>query len=326
MNETLTFRVLAIKSLAVIGFLVTLGLIVWVGVEGARRAPAAFSSLASLAESLERSRPVTELSLATEKSVVNSGESFQISWTDMKRDGEYAVQYTCTDGVTLTVRGADGALVPMQCTDTLTLPKEVQGLFLTIESSSMRLTDVPLSVTWKGADGVEKVSETRVTVANATIPVGETKPDTEAPVVAETPEKPEAPAPKPVVTSAYPQSNPNGYTDLAVTTLGSGMLVNGVFTFTAKYDRDVKNAIKFDVKNIGTKVSGPWSFKTVLPSGQVYESAVQMPLGPQEHIEFTMGFDLNTDDDLVKVENTVITKGDANPKNDSTVWHVVVQD
>jgi hypothetical protein len=137
-----------------------------------------------------------------------------------------------------------------------------------------------------------------------------------------------APTPKPVVTTVYPQSNPNGFTDLAVTTLGSGVLRNGVFTFTAKYDRDLKNAIKFDIKNIGTKTSLPWSFETTLPSGQVYESAVQVALKPQEHVEFTLGFDLNVDEDedLVKITNTVVTKNDTNSRNDSAVWFVVVQD
>lgn len=327
MNQTQAFRVLAIKSLAIVGFLVTLALVVWLGVEAAKRTPGVFSSLATTLESIREYRPApTELSIATEKSVVNSGESFQISWTDMRRDGEYKMNYACTEGVLLTVRGAEGNLVPMQCTETLTLPKEVQGLFLTVTSDTMRLTDVPLSLTFRGTDGTSLTSETRVTIANATIPVSEKpkpEPETEKPEVA-TP-KP-APAPKPVTTVVYPQSNPNGFTDLAVTTLGSGVLRNGAFTYTAKYDRDEKSAIKFDIKNIGTKTSGPWSFKTTLPGGQVYESAVQTALKPYEHVEFTLGFDLDSDDDLVKVVNTVETKNDTNAKNDSSTWFVVVQD
>jgi hypothetical protein len=332
MNETQAFRILAIKSLAIVGFLVTIALLLWLGFQGAQRVPGVFSSLASLAESMRDYRPVTELTLATEKSVVNSGESFQISWTDMKHDGVYVVQYACTEGVTLTVRSADNNLVPMRCTETLTLPQEVHGLFLTVESDKMRLTDIPLTLTWEGADGTEKMSETRVTVANATIPVAVVEPEPEVvvvpPVVAEPAPKPTVPAPtpKPVTTLVYPQSNPNGFTDLAITTLGSGVFQNGVFTFTAKYDRDLKNAVRFDVKNIGTKTSGTWSFKTILPDGQVYESKEQIPLKPLEHVEFTLGFDLGTNDDLVKIVNTVVSKGDANVRNDSTTWSVVVQD
>lgn len=331
MNQTQALKVFFVKSLAIIGFLVTVALCVWLLVEGARRAPDAFSSLASIMESMQSGKPVTELTLATEKSVVNSGESFQISWTDMKRDGEYDVTYTCTGGVTLTVRGAEGNLVPVKCSETLTLPKEVHGLFLTVNSEAMRLTDVPVKVTFTDASGASLSSEIRITVANATIPVAEVKPEPEAvkpEVVTPAPKPTPAPAPRPVVTTVYPQSNPNGFTDLTVTTLGSGVLRNGVFTYTAKYDRDEKNAIKFDIKNIGTKTSGPWSFKTTLPSGQVYESVTQVALKPMEHVEFTLGFDLNVDEDedLVKITNTVMTKSDVNSKNDSAVWFVVVQD
>jgi hypothetical protein len=336
MNETQGFRVLAVKSLAIIGFLVTLALCAWLVVEGVKRAPGAFSSLASIIESVGNYKPITEISLATEKAVVNSAESFQVSWTDMKQDGEYHFSYACTPGVTLSVRSGEGIPTPVQCTEVLNLPATVHGLFLSITSDSMRLTDVPVRIAFTDTNDATLESETRITVANATIPVVEEKPVViekpveEKPVVVAPAPKPvvtkPTPAPKPIVTTIYPVSNPNGFTDLAVTTLGSGVIRNGVFTFTAKYDRDLKNAIKFDVKNIGTKTSGSWSFKTILPSGEVYESPVQVALKPMEHVEFTLGFNLDTEKDLVKITNTVITKNDTNSKNDSAVWSVVVTD
>ncbi len=348
MNETNTIKSLSIKVLAIIGFFATGVLIAWLFVFVIKIAPSAFSSLASIAESIQSYHPINEISIATENSVVNSSESFQVSWTDMKQAGEYHFTYICTPGVTLSVRDGDGLLAPIKCTDILTLPATAHGIFVTITSDEIRLTDVPLKVTFTNPEkNISLSSEMKITVVNATIPVREEFPTVVTPVVTPEPEKTESalepvvvttPEPQPTstprpkaptmtTTVVYPQSNPNGFTDLKVTTLGSGILKNGVFTYTAKYDRDLRNAIKFDIKNIGTKTSGSWTFKTLLPSGVVYESPVQIPLKPMEHVEFTLGFDLEDNSkDLVKITNTVYTKNDTNTKNNSAVWHVVVQD
>jgi hypothetical protein len=148
----------------------------------------------------------------------------------------------------------------------------------------------------------------------------------EVPVV-----KPQTPAiskptPKPVTTTVYPSSNPNGFTDLKVTTLGSGALTNGVFTYTPKYDSDMRSALRFDIKNIGTKTSDTWSFSINLPDGQKYTSEAQTALKPNEHVEFTIGFGLGDEDTLAKITTTVKTANDPNSKNNTSVWSVVVTD
>jgi hypothetical protein len=347
MNEISGTKATLVKVLAIFGFIATVLLLVWLIVVSVTRAPGTFSSLASIAESVGSYRTVSELSIATDKTVVNSEESFQITWTDMKQDGEYRVHYTCTDAVSLLVRGEDGKLMPMTCKDTLTLPAAVHGLYLSFSSKEARFADVPLSVSFTDAAGKKLESTTKITVVNATIPVGSTapvaenepgpevvKPEPQAPAATTTPPaapKPVAPtvtAPKPqapIVTSAYPQSNPNGYTDLKVTMLGGGIIRGGVFAFTPSYDSDLHNAVRFDIKNIGTKTSDSWTFKTVLPSGTVYESERQPPLKPQEHVEFTLGFGLDDDDNLVKITTTVYAKSDTNHKNDSATWSMVVK-
>ncbi len=170
---------------------------------------------------------------------------------------------------------------------------------------------------------------TTVRVVNAEIPFGGVTPEeTETPESDDvTPPTPPQPAPKPVVTIVYPQSDPYGYTDLAVTTLGAGALVNGIFVPSAHYDRDQRNAIKFDIKNIGTKTSGTWTFTTRLPSGVIYESEPQVPLMPLEHVEFTLSFGIEDEDDgSTKVTTTVSTKNDTNSGNNTSAWTVVVAD
>ncbi len=342
MNETNTFLGALTKVLAIIGFLATIVLIVWLGVEGIKRAPSAFSSLASIAQSIQQYRPVKEITIATENSVVNSTESFEISWTDVKQEGEYTVSYACTPGVTVDVRDEHGVLVPLQCTDTLSFPTSVHELSLSVTSRTMRFTNVPITISFIGEnEEVNLSNDINITVVNATIPVSETPvvvtPDVSDPKteeeVAVTP-KPTtpvyvAPIPQaPVITFIYPQSNPNGYIDLKMKTLGSGVLKNGVLTYTAKYDRDLRNAIEFDVKNIGTKTSSTWSFTIILPDGTTYTSPTQSPLKPQEHVTFTLGFNLDEDSNskFAEISNTVSTKNDINTKNNKSVWNIPVQD
>lgn len=52
-------------------------------------------------------------------------------------------------------------------------------------------------------------------------------------------------------------------------------------------------AVKFTVKNIGTKTSDGWTFNAVLPTSpsHIFHSEGQKALAPGEKIEFTMGFD-----------------------------------
>ncbi len=90
MNETQTLKSAVVKTLAIVGFLVTIGFIIYFVILGVKKAPAGISSLASIAETINQYQPhAEELTVATEKIVVNSEEQFQISWTDLNTDGEY---------------------------------------------------------------------------------------------------------------------------------------------------------------------------------------------------------------------------------------------
>ncbi len=352
MNEThTTTQSVTTKVLAIVGFVATIALIIFLLVEGVSRAPSTFSSLASVAKSIDTYRPITELEITLKKTVVNSKESFEIHWTDTKQKGEYVFGYTCVSGVELLVRRADGKLQPMKCSDSLSLPETVHGLFLSVASDAMRFTDVPLTLVFKNTDGKELYTgSAKVTVVNAQIPVGgnsvtedevkeetpstpepkpvepkPTEPTNPAPSTPTAPSKPTAPTPV-VTTVVFPTSNPHGSTDLKVTMLGSGIIERGAFMFTPTYDRDFSNAIRFTIKNVGGKTSDSWTFRTKLPDGQNYESKSQAPLKPQEYVEFTIGFSISGSDDLVDITTSVSTDNDVNSKNNKATWSVVVQD
>lgn len=315
-----------VKVLALIGFFVSIVLVLMFVVETIKNAPSAFSSLATVAQNIDSYRPVKSITITSGKAVVNASESFQINWTDVKQDsGEYHFTYTCTDGVSLLVKNADGALTQIPCTQTLNLPATVHGLFLSIDSKAMRFTDVPLHVSFiNKKTRTELKGDLTITVVNATIATKE-KITVDTPVAKDEP-KTELPKATPVSSVTYPLSNPNGFTDLKVTTLGSGVLRNGVFAFTTAFDRDLENAVQFDIKNIGTKTSSTWTFTTKLPSGETYTSDAQTALQPHEHVTFTLGFGLGSDRDTkVKITTTVDTAQDTNSTNDTSSVNVTVK-
>lgn len=350
MNDTNDSKTFAIKSLAIVGFFALVALCFWLLVQGARIAPAAFSSLASIAESIQNYQPVTELSIATEKSIVNSGESTELSWTDMKQPGTYDFSYACVDGVTLQVRGGDGELISIPCMNKLSLPNDALGLFVSVTSEKSRFIDVPFFVSFTNDKGVPVIEQdAKLTVVNATIPLSSTLTDvrptselTKTILPPKTEEKPIPPkvptqvasavAGRPIVTeqvvSFIPQSYPNGFTDLKIRFIGVGNIEGTTFVPSATYESTVRNGFKFEIKNIGTKTSDVWTFTATLPSGVVYTSEPQTPLRPNESVEFTLGFTL---DDTITAKSVTI-KGlaseptETNKANNAFTWSVAVAD
>lgn len=309
MNETQTLRGAVVKTLAIVGFMVTIGGILFVGSLGIKKIPENFSSLASIAQTIQNYRGKdAHLQIATEKVVVNSKEPFQISWTDMGKTGEFTFQYDCISGTHLEVQSTDEKFIPMECTDTLSLPADVHGLFLTAVSNESRFIDIPLTLTFTDGDNDTPITQTtKITIVNATIPNKEraeeivSSDSTHTPIISSTESviedvvTPVSEEPTPA-NAKKPESNaqtPKLYTDLAITPVAIGTLKNGVFTPTNEFDTDLNNAVQFDVKNIGTATSGTWSFKTILPSGEMYQSPTQVPLLPSAHVTFTLGFYLD---------------------------------
>ena len=252
MTETHTSpptHTLLIKILVIIGFAVTIVVVVWLSIQGIKRLPNAFSSLASMAESIQTYR-------TTQKTTPPST-------TSSSTPNEYAREEEDT-----------------------TTPTNTQST-------------------------EDQNSDTETTDSIQTVPV---------------PEEPKY-TPLPKTTTIHPYSNPNGYVDLSVITLGSGALRHGTFVLTPRYDTNTRNAIQFTIKNIGTKTSGTWGFETVLPSGNVYKSEPQFPLKPQEQVTFTLGFDLeDSRKDFVEIRNTVMSTEDTRRQNNSSVWTVAVRD
>jgi hypothetical protein len=90
-------------------------------------------------------------------------------------------------------------------------------------------------------------------------------------------------------TYAIPTSNPNGRTDLGITYLGTGNIVDRQF-LPGLVERGETGAIQFEIRNYGTKTSGNWEYTVILPNGDTYRSSEQAPLKPNERALLSMSF------------------------------------
>ncbi len=337
-----------LKTLAIGGFVGLIIIIAWLGIQLISFMPSAFTSLASLADSVYNYKPV-ELVVVSNKAVANAGEAFTISWNKPKQVGSFTFAYACTEGVAAEVRIAGGAISNVDCDTELNIGS-VESLDINLSSERNRFTEIPYTLSFVPAksENPTATKESRITVVNAMIspivvevasstitevvvnpepkPVVVAKPEpvitpvvvkpvTPIPVVVVKPVAPKPAAPsKPVYT--IPVSNPNGTADISVRSLGAGTVdSNNRFTNVGIIDNDLKGAIQFEIKNIGTKTSESFTYTATLPSGVVYTAPVQPALKPNERVVATIGFDA-TDLTGIKTFNVKVdVTADTNKNN-----------
>lgn len=322
------------KTFAIVGFIAIVVFAVWLAVQIVSVIPSAFSSLASLADSVYNYDSKKELVVSTKETVINAGESFSISWTTFKQDGIYTFSYACTEGVSVDAKSATGEIVSVACNTPLDLGN-TSSLEVLIASEKFRFVDIPYTVTFtqKGVQDSTVTTTKTITIVNATIPtsanladgeaVNEDPKPVETPVITTPVKTPTYVAGKPTtikkVTYSVPVSNPNGKIDLQVTYIGVGTLNGKTFTPSKSIDIDDEGALQFEVKNIGTKTADSWSYKAELPSDITYTSGDQKALKPNERAIITLGFEgiAKTGSETVGV--TVTAKNDvAKTNNDFT--------
>jgi hypothetical protein len=334
-----------LKTLAIGGFVGLIIIIAWLGIQLISFMPSAFTSLASLADSVYNYKPV-ELVVVSDKSVANAGEAFTITWNTPKQVGSFTFKYACVDGVAAEVRVSGGAIAPVECDTELNIGN-VESLDINLTSERNRFTEVPYTIAFLPAKSETPAAskDNTITVVNAMIsPVDATaattsvtevtvKPTPEPVVVAQpdpvTPTP--TPTPKPVVISTpiygIPVSNPNGITDVGVRLLGIGSVdSSNRFTASTVIDNDNKGAIQFEIKNFGTKTSNSFTYTATLPNGSEYKSGTQVALKPNERMVATIGFETA---DMIGVETisvTVAIDGENNKANNQFTAKVSIVD
>lgn len=311
-----------LKSLAVLGLLGAIVVIAWSSIKLVRMLPEAFSSLASLAESVSLSslsrndEPDTVL-ITSNTTLANAGEPVTISWGAPSTAGSFIFTYQCTEGVAIDLQGIDN-LKSIAC-DTAYNIGDVTALTFSVDSEKKRYADVWYSLGFIGTnDTTVRASTTaQLTIINSAIEssfatstpdetvVATTTPEViptipeVTPTVPEVPREPVVvtppavtpvpPTKEPEVTYTIPVSNPNGRTDLSARYLGVGVIVNNKFVQKA-VQQDQAGALQFEIKNYGTKTSGKWTYTVTFPDKTTYTSDAQVPLKPNERAVLTIGF------------------------------------
>lgn len=318
MNEVLeTKKISFLKVLTILGLI---GVITWASIGLVSVAPTAFSSLASLAGSLDdyknelNADAPASLIVTSDKAIVPTGETFELSWVTVDSQGSYTFTYQCTEGVALDILNIEGAR-GINCDKSYNIGN-VSSLKLRADSEKNRYSDINYTIAFLGTNDTQPrasgnasltvinnlindttkpvVTEADPEPTEATEPVKE-EVATETPTVTTAPAKPTTVTPKPAPTYqqeyvyTIPVSDPNGRVDLATRFINSGRIVGNTF-FPETIKQTDKGAIQFEVKNYGTKTSDTWTFSVTLPNGELYTSSNQTPLKPNERAVLTVGF------------------------------------
>lgn len=319
-----------LKSLAVLGFISIIILIAWLSVKLVNVAPGAFSSLASLAESVNQFQDEAEetvpLLVTSNISLANQGEPVELSWDKASVPGTYTFSYACSDGVAVDLLNVDGVR-SIACDTNYNIGNKTT-ISIKADSEKKRYASLDYTVsflrtndTTPSASGSESITvvntsindivvnndqevaadpeETETTIDPEETPV-EVTPVEEAPV------EPVTPVTKPVTTNATPNyqqefvyaiptSDPNGRIDLSTRFLNIGTIVGDTF-FVGAVKQNEKGAIQFEVKNYGTKTSDVWTYSVALPDGSTYKSDEQKALKPNERALIAIGFSTTAKD------------------------------
>lgn len=349
MNETSdeAQKTTVIKTLAIIGFIVALIFVAWLAVQAVRLIPVAFNTLASIADGLRNDKE-TAFTIATGTNIINIGETLTISWTKPAEEGEYVFSYQCTEGVSAEMRNSAGELISVACDTEMPLAEDDNTVAVIFSSEKSRFVDVSYTIGLIGGEG--EIADERdgiITIVNPEISANgvassdnnvatSTTTDSEA-------EEPPTPAASvasstepilyrtvPTVVTMYPVSNPSGYADLAVTFIGVGTYNTSTKTFTAKssLDEDERGALRFEVKNIGTKTSGTWYFIAGLPTDPkfTYHSPATAALKPNERQVITLQFDNVSKDSDKRITVAVTGGNDAKTANNSFTKRIEIRD
>jgi len=338
-----------LKILAIGGLVGLIIIIAWLGIKLVSVLPNAFSSLASLSETVYNYKPL-EIAVTSNKDVVNSGDALTLQWNDPKPAGTFFFTYSCVEGIALDIRVPGKGIETISCDDMFELG-DISTVDLSMTAEKNRFTEVPVMITFADErQGASEITTNKViTVVNVSI--ADIKPDTETPVTpapvvvdpkptpeplvtpkptpAPVPVKPVAPKPvQPVVTKptyTIPVSNPNGFTDITIRSLGAGTISGNRFVNLGTLNRGQDGAIQFEIKNIGTKTSNKFTFVANLPDGTTYTSPVQAALKPNERAVITLGFTASDEKDIKAFSAIVTVAGDSNLKNNAFSAAVTVK-
>lgn len=161
-----------IKTLAVTGLLGLIIGISWLAIQAVQVLPKAADSLAALANSVYNYNPnsTTKLEIASGQTMVDTSESFKISWKKPKQNGTFAFTYTCLEGVTMDIATTDNTFYQAECDKSYELGDKTE-VELTVTTTENRFTEVFYTINFFKTNAATPTSahNGKVTIVNANL-------------------------------------------------------------------------------------------------------------------------------------------------------------
>ncbi|GMU74377.1 MAG: hypothetical protein AMXMBFR44_5740 [Candidatus Campbellbacteria bacterium] len=313
------YKETTLKVLSVIGGIAVIVGIAWVGIRGLSLFPNVGTFLANALAGLQSVfTPAERIVLGTIDSQIVVNKPFTLTWEHRGKndDGSYAFSYECHDDIFL-AQVDNGTQTTIFCNTEFPILADDTEIRLVAIGDVAGVAELPVKISFKengrlvaalSGEATLLVQESYLDTATST--------DTTTGTTGATGTKPTAGTPQfvtvPIITEPF--SDPNGDIDLSVRVLGYGLVdrKTGVFSERDEIPQDLPSgkyaAIRFEVKNIGTKESGKWEFEVELPTSPsyTYDSPKQQTLFPGDKIEYTIGFDrvrnANEDEYVITVD------------------------
>ena len=327
----------ATKFLALIGLISVVVLLAWLAFTAIGYIPNLLSALGTTTNT--DSEETVTFSTTPLVSTIEHNGTVTLEWEAVPQAGTYAIAYDCTPGVSAVIRTEAYGTQSILC-DTFYNVGDTDSLMMTIQSADLETTDLTYIIAFIPDSDPTAQYETvgQITVTNSTLatapPVQEEE-EEENEVVEETDETPSAPTtpstpvetiPVYEYTYSIPVSDPSGHTDLAISLTSLGMFDSANrFTPAGSLDAGERSAIRFTVKNTGTRTSESWTYKATLPGGRVYESPTQAALRPNETATITLGFIAPQTTGRYNFAVEIDTRRDSNRNNHLLNWTLQVR-
>lgn len=314
-----------LKTFALIGFIVVIAVLMWGAVQLVQGVPNAVSFVATAFQGAQITT-TTPITLSPRENLVLTGDAATLSWNTQEVAGTYKIAYQCAKNITLSA-SVNGNTLSVPCgTDTIIGRQGTDAIALTFISEERRFVEMPVTLTFIPENELlETESETfTFTVFNKNISILDGI-EIEENVTEDTADNTPTPS-TPIVTSVIPVSDPNGFINLDATYLGVGTIESNTFISSTQLETSERGAIRFEVKNIGTKTSDDWTFDITLPTDPVvtFTSETQEALKPNERSVLTLGFDDVSEPGVYTVRVSVITEDDIVGSNNTFEIPVLV--
>lgn len=211
------------------------------------------------------------LSITAPLTEVDPDTRISLSWEYPDTEsGVFSFQYGCTPNASLEAPVAEGGVFgAITCGVPYGVPSTERAITLIGKNTGTTRADIPVLIQYSDGNG------NIVASATSTLHI------TSGPTTTEEPA--ETPTTTTNTTPTTPTTPPAGTPDLMV----KNLYVATIDPYTGTVE------LHFEVQNIGTGASGPWSFVATLPTSPNYryQSPEQRSLGSQDGIVFTLRFD-----------------------------------